>query len=259
MTRRQFTDQEDDYLRCNYLKKDNDLLSDALGRPQPSVNSRMITLDLRRERINPANPYKGVQRKGRFYINYSEWKTSLDTPCCALMSCLRCNNLLPIIDFYALSGSGRKDILGNNRVGYCKSCEIAKYKQLSISTKLFYNAKQRASERGIPFEITPKDIEVPAECPVLGIPLVPDEGGKGNESWSDNSPTLDRMVNDKGYVKGNICVISRKANILKKQASMRQYEAILIYIRNWKDGVPPIGSRAKYFRSFYDAIGSDHE
>jgi hypothetical protein len=79
--------------------------------------------------------------------------------------------------------------------------------------RLYENAKRRAREKGIEFSITWDDIEVPQECPVLGIQLK-----VGYEEYG-NSPSLDRLKPNKGYVPGNIAVISTRANAIKNDAN----------------------------------------
>lgn len=61
-----------------------------------------------------------------------------------------------------------------------------------------------------------KDIVIPDNCPVLGISLRSVYG----EKQHDGSPTLDRFVPSLGYVKGNVSVISRKANTMKSNGSL---------------------------------------
>lgn len=78
------------------------------------------------------------------------------------------------------------------------------------------NARRRALAKGLPFDITADDIEIPERCPVLGIPLVPAKGVRGG---SPASPSLDRIVPERGYVPGNIMVISNRANSIKQNAS----------------------------------------
>jgi hypothetical protein len=75
---------------------------------------------------------------------------------------------------------------------------------------LLRNAKARAKKFNLPFNLTINDIVIPKECPILGITLVP---GKGKPLPS--SPSLDRIIPALGYVPGNVCVISYKANSIK--------------------------------------------
>lgn len=81
-------------------------------------------------------------------------------------------------------------------------------------------AKRRASVNGIDFDITEEDIEIPSICPILEVPLV--IGTKGDYEYS---PSLDRIDNSKGYVKGNIQVISKKANSMKNSATLEELRA----------------------------------
>ena len=46
---------------------------------------------------------------------------------------------------------------------------------------------------------------------------------------SDNSPTLDKFIPSKGYVKGNVQIISWRANNLKNDGSPEEW----IKIANW--------------------------
>jgi uncharacterized protein (DUF433 family) len=80
-------------------------------------------------------------------------------------------------------------------------------------------AKARAKKHGLPFNITEDDIEIPVFCPALGIKLERGEQGKGH---FDNSPSLDKIVPEKGYVKGNVVVVSMLANRLKSNATIEQ-------------------------------------
>jgi hypothetical protein len=54
------------------------------------------------------------------------------------------------------------------------------------------------------------DFEIPKVCPLRGVPL-----SVGTGQHTDDSPTLDRKDPRRGYVKGNVWVISHKANRLK--------------------------------------------
>lgn len=82
-------------------------------------------------------------------------------------------------------------------------------------------AKGRADKQGLNFNLTVEDIEIPELCPVLGIPLI---HGVGRPC--DNSPTLDKVVPELGYVKGNIIIISNRANRLKSDASFWEMKMI---------------------------------
>lgn len=88
------------------------------------------------------------------------------------------------------------------------------------------SAKQRAKKQGVPFDITPEDIHLPDVCPVLGIPLIRGWGiGR-----TDNSPALDRVVPELGYVKGNVQIISDRANRIKNDGTAEEHRLIAEYI-----------------------------
>lgn len=81
-------------------------------------------------------------------------------------------------------------------------------------------ARRRASLKGIDFNITEDDIVIPSICPILEVPLI--IGTKDNYEYS---PSLDRIDNSKGYIKGNIQVISKKANSMKNSATLGELKA----------------------------------
>lgn len=87
-------------------------------------------------------------------------------------------------------------------------------------------AKKRAKEKSLDFSLSKEDIFIPNKCPILNIPLI-----KGEKYSNDNSPSLDRIDNNKGYVKGNIIVISQRANMLKSNGSAEEHEAIAKFMR----------------------------
>lgn len=78
-------------------------------------------------------------------------------------------------------------------------------------------AKHRAKKKGIPFDLTVDDIEIPSHCPVLSTELV-----LGTDKPGDASPSLDRIDPKKGYVRGNVQVVSYRANRLKADASLME-------------------------------------
>lgn len=88
--------------------------------------------------------------------------------------------------------------------------------------------KYRAKKRGIAFDIAAEDLALPKECPVLGIPLVIG-WGQGFRTHP-GSPSVDRFDNSKGYVRGNVRVVSNRANILKNDASLGEMRAVLRYM-----------------------------
>ena len=96
-------------------------------------------------------------------------------------------------------------------------------KEISMK-RMLSGAKTRAREKGLMFNLHYDDIQIPNLCPVLKIPLIPSEG------MSDGSPSLDRMIPYLGYTKGNVKVISMKANRIKTDATSNEIKAVLQYV-----------------------------
>jgi len=84
----------------------------------------------------------------------------------------------------------------------------------------------------LPFNIELSDLVIPETCPILGIPLRIDENGL-KRTRSDYSPTIDRVIPSKGYVKGNVAIISLRANRKKQDSSIEEVEHILAYMKRY--------------------------
>lgn len=99
---------------------------------------------------------------------------------------------------------------------------------------LFHAAKSRAQKKGIEFTITPADVVIPEVCPVFGTPL----RVKSGETLGGigDAPSLDRIDNSRGYVLGNVAVISSRANRLKSDSSVSELKAIIAYMEKY--GLP---------------------
>jgi hypothetical protein len=94
--------------------------------------------------------------------------------------------------------------------------------------RLLALAKYRAKKQGVLFDLTADDIHIPHVCPALGIRLVRNIGGR---SQSAASPTLDRITPALGYVRGNVIVLSSKANAIKQNASPKELERVAAFCR----------------------------
>lgn len=142
----------------------------------------------------------------------------------ASRDCWTCGENLPV-ESYPKAANARD---GHSR--HCKECTRIKRRKYPHSTPqskawrsrepervLYSLAKQRAAKRGLAFTIEPSDIVIPERCPILGIPLV-----KGVGRAHHGSPSLDRIDNTRGYEKGNVMVISHRANHLKSDATAEE-------------------------------------
>jgi hypothetical protein len=85
---------------------------------------------------------------------------------------------------------------------------------------LFNVARQRCRRTGTEFTITVDDIVVPEVCPLLGVVLDP------YAESMDVHPSLDRIDPKKGYIPGNVWVVSHRANRIKSDACADELIAI---------------------------------
>jgi hypothetical protein len=90
--------------------------------------------------------------------------------------------------------------------------EAAKLRSRQIA--LLRAARHRARRDGLEYNLTLDDVVIPEKCPLLGIPIA----FNGRQAHA-GSPSLDRKTPAKGYVKGNIWVISHRANTIKSDAT----------------------------------------
>ncbi len=95
---------------------------------------------------------------------------------------------------------------------------------------LCQKAGARARKSGIPFTISINDIYIPERCPILGMPLI-SHRGESRKYWSDDSPTIDRIIPILGYIPSNIWVISYRANKIKSDASLDEIKKIIEAIK----------------------------
>lgn len=83
-------------------------------------------------------------------------------------------------------------------------------------------AKARGPKRGLEFDISIQDIEIVTHCPLLGVKL----GYFNTRIHNRNSASLDRIDSSLGYIKGNVWIISRRANIIKNDATPKELRRI---------------------------------
>ena len=116
--------------------------------------------------------------------------------------CSGCKKVLPVTEFYP--AKERSD----GRRAYCISCQSP--------IRSYYELKKRARKKRLPMEVTAEYIKniYPDDmiCPVFGIKMT--IGLKRS-----SSPSIDRIIPEKGYVPGNVIIVSMKANQIKSNAT----------------------------------------
>lgn len=92
-------------------------------------------------------------------------------------------------------------------------------------------AKQRAHKAGVSFDLSNDYVRsiIPDTCPIFNTPFI----FIGGKKMRLDSPTLDRIKPELGYVKGNVAVISAKANAIKSSATADEIQAVADWLRNY--------------------------
>ena len=150
--------------------------------------------------------------------------------------CTKCGEYKLASHFHKHSGCSG----GINTV--CKDCRkpVSKmlYKTTTLEYRMWHASKSRAKRKGIPHSILLVDVVIPEFCPVLGCKLQ-----AGHHLYA---PSLDRIVPELGYVKGNICVISNKANMIKSSASVDEIGKVYKWLSDKKDAEPVKSKQEEY-------------
>lgn len=93
--------------------------------------------------------------------------------------------------------------------------------------ELWFQARYRAKKRGLEFTIEIADL-LPAPTHCCVFPWVKLNYAAGGKNDHDRA-SIDRIDNDKGYVKGNVRVISRRANTIKCDTTVEELKRVLAY------------------------------
>ena len=148
--------------------------------------------------------------------------------------CKKCNQSLNLNKFSLIekwnTNSGTKNT--------CKKCSI-KIRQteklnrdwkVDAARLLYKNIKSRCKRIQREFSIELEDIIIPEKCPVFGFELKRED----KQTWMC-APSVDRIDSSKGYIKGNVTVVSRRANILKRDATIGELEQLFNYYKTLRN------------------------
>ena len=91
----------------------------------------------------------------------------------------------------------------------------------------FSRKKQNCASTRHAFTIEFEDLEWPTHCPILGLELdYYGISGKKNE----NSVSFDRIDSSKGYIPGNVQIVSWRANRIKNDGTAEEHRKIADYL-----------------------------
>lgn len=132
----------------------------------------------------------------------------------ATKECLWCKKLFTI----------SKSKHGSAQICCSRKCKEKRWSRdhRTSQYEMFAAAKKRAKIKGVEFSITQNDVCVPETCPLLGVPLL-----QCKKCLGPNSPSLDRIDPSKGYVPGNVWVISYRANAAKSNLTLSELKTLV--------------------------------
>lgn len=139
--------------------------------------------------------------------------------------CTKCKESKAFFEY----GKHKKESDGLRAV--CTSCRKIeahlRYKTKDKQLHLLNVIKNRAKAQNIPFNLEYDDLTPPKVCPVFNVEIGRIE--PHSNSSKRFSISIDRIIPEKGYVKGNIQIISQLANVMKHDASIAE----LKIFANW--------------------------
>jgi len=158
-----------------------------------------------------------------------------------LKTCTKCGVEKELTEF-SNSLKNRKGVRANCKTCDRIRCKVWKYKnpdkikatnnkrtllrRENPEAEMLRRARRRAKVQCIPFSIDIDDINIPEICPILGICLKQSE----DRYPSRCSPSLDKIDPDLGYIKGNVQVISYKANTMKSDATVPEMVQFALWV-----------------------------
>lgn len=144
--------------------------------------------------------------------------------------CTACKQTKPNKDFH------RNASFKDGFAYECKACKSerdkANYLNLDYRlSMLIRNVKRSCDKNNLPFDIDLEYLKsiVTKECPVFKIKLGWDVSGKG---MTDESPSLDKVIPELGYVKGNVVFISNLANRIKQNVTEKELYAVADWLHD---------------------------
>lgn len=136
--------------------------------------------------------------------------------------CRSCNKIKPFDEFH----KHKNCLFGINTIcslcrGYNAKVQWNHNQSNRPEYILWNSAKSRARSKNIPFNIEIDDITIPEYCPVFNVKMI---------QKTEYAPSIDRINSSKGYVKGNISIISLRANLLKNNATLDELKMIVKWL-----------------------------
>lgn len=145
--------------------------------------------------------------------------------------CSKCDAVKPIKEFYSGGKITQRCPDGHSTI--CIICQKLRWHKHAENPEkrklwLLHRIQSKCRKENLPFDLTIEDLVIPTHCPILGMPLkfgVKTKSkfreGRGGAVPQD-SPSVDRIEPELGYVKNNIVIVSYRANLIKTNASVTE-------------------------------------
>lgn len=152
-------------------------------------------------------------------------------------ACSKCGEMKPLSEF------SKQTSAKDGRQSECKECARKYSREYHRSGRLaavrranpascqlsdmVKGSRKRAKEKNLAHNIDVKylrSLGLPSHCPYLGIKLRwKVQCGLGVKGGAfPESPSIDRIDSSKGYVKGNVIIVSHRANSIKNDANEQE-------------------------------------
>ncbi len=112
---------------------------------------------------------------------------------------------------------------------FCKEHDVPEYQARGVYDTMlerFCNKRQNTRSMGKEFNVSFADMVIPYLCPILGIKI----NYFSENSKADDHPSFDRVDNTKGYVAGNVEIVSWRGNRLKNDGTLTEHRKIVEYL-----------------------------
>jgi hypothetical protein len=140
--------------------------------------------------------------------------------------CRGCNKVKKFSEFHKGSSAQLFSLSSDCKI--CRSMESKDNWDFNINNNIevvIYNrAKSRAKKRGLEFSIDISDIKIPKICPIFNKPLE-----VRDRDWA---PSIDRINPKLGYIKGNVVIVSNRANVIKNNATPEEILTVGNFYKN---------------------------
>jgi hypothetical protein len=187
------------------ILKNDEIFKTNLEKIEELVNKNWIPSEIARVINMDRHAFLSRLRKTNLKINKRNSFTSEKKICCF------CKEEKLLCEFT------KKNPITNQFSSRCKKCRTFGFLS-NLENYIYRQIKNNAKQRGLEFNLSKDDIQIPEYCPILNVKLDISYMSNKNRYF----PSVDRIDSNKGYIKGNIMIVSMKANMMKNDATQEE-------------------------------------